>query len=258
MLIEAPELSSFLPVRHGFFTREGGVSEGIYASLNGGTGSRDEPERVRANRAVIAEQLGVAPDRLLSLHQVHGAEVVRAVGPWPSGERPKADGMVTTEPDLALAILTADCGPVLFADHANRVIGACHAGWKGALGGVLDATVDAMVALGADRAAIVAVLGPTIGRDSYEVGPDLVERFCREDEANRRLFQPGGKPGHALFDLPAYIARRLELTGVGEVAAMDLDTYADENRFYSYRRATHRGEPDYGRQISAISLTKAV
>lgn len=255
MLIEAPELSSFPAIRHAFFTRRGGESGGIYASLNGGLGSSDDPGRVERNRALMAEQLGLRPDRLVSLHQVHSAEAVRVTGPW-GGDRPKADGMATADPDIALAIATADCGPVLFADHHAGVIGAAHAGWKGALGGVLDATVDLMEELGADRTAIVAVLGPTIGPASYEVGPEFLDRFVGEDGINRRHFRPGPRPDRVYFDLPAYIVQRLEATGIGEAAMLDLDTYSDEERFFSYRRATHRGEPDYGRLISAISMTQ--
>lgn len=255
MLIEAPELSSFPNIRHAFFTRQGGVSEGIYASLNGGVGSSDDPGRVRRNRELMAEQLGAAADRLVSLHQIHSALAVQVGAPWPSGDRPRADAMVTNTPGIALAIASADCGPVLFADHHAGVVGAAHAGWKGALGGVLDATVALMEELGADRTHIVAVLGPTIGRDAYEVGPEFMERFLAEDALNAGHFRPSEREGHAFFDLPAYIGRRLEATGIGEVALSDLCTYSDEERFFSYRRATHRGEPDYGRLISAVSLT---
>jgi len=256
MLIEAPELSSFPNVRHAFFTRRGGVSEGIYASLNGGQGSADDPERVRRNRALMAGMIGVAPENFVSVHQIHSPTVVTATAAWSREERSKADGIVTRTPDLALAILTADCGPVLFADHESHVIGACHAGWGGALGGVLEATVEAMVAIGAAREAIVAVLGPTIGPTAYEVGPEFKARFLAADPANEPYFAPGEREGHAMFDLPAYIVARLEATGIGEVGNLGLCTYGDEERFFSYRRATHRGEPDYGRQISAISLTR--
>lgn len=255
MLIEAPELSSFPNVRHAFFTRQGGVSGGIYASLNGGLGSGDDPDHVRQNRALMAEQFGLAPQALVSLHQIHSATVVTATEPWTREERPRADGVVTKTPGLALGILTADCGPVLFADHAAGVIGACHAGWGGALGGVLEATIDAMVTLGADREAIVAVLGPTIGPTAYEVGPEFEARFVAAEAANARFFVPSEREGHAMFDLPAYIVARLEGTGIGEVANVGLCTYSDGERFFSYRRTTHRGEPDYGRQISAIALT---
>ena len=256
MLIEAPELSSFPNVRHAFFTRQGGSSTGIYASLNGGLGSNDDPTHVLANRAVMAEQIGVSPESLVSLHQIHSATVVTATEPWSRENRPRADGVVTRTPHIALGILTADCGPVLFADHASGVIGACHSGWGGAIGGVLEATVDAMVGIGAEREAIVAVLGPTIGPLAYEVGPEFKARFVAADAGNERFFVESPRDGHAMFDLPAYIVARLERTGIGEVADLGLCTYSDEERFYSYRRTTHRGEPDYGRQISAIALTR--
>lgn len=255
MLIEAPELSSFPNVRHAFFTRQGGVSDGIYASLNGGLGSGDDPAHVVANRARMAEQIGIEPENLVSLHQIHSATVVTATAHWPRAERPRADGVVTATPHLALGILTADCGPVLFADHGAGVIGACHAGWGGALGGVLEATVDAMVALGAAREDIVGVLGPTIGPTAYEVGPEFKARFLAAEAGNAAYFLPSERAEHAMFDLPAYIVARLEATGIGEVANVGLCTYSDEERFFSYRRTTHRGEPDYGRQISAITLT---
>jgi YfiH family protein len=256
MLIEAPELSSFPRIRHAFFTRQGGVSDGLYASLNGGLGSSDDPAHVAENRARMAHELGVAPQNLVSLHQIHSPEAILVEGPW-GGERPRADGMATNRPDIALAIATADCGPVLFADPHGGVIGACHAGWKGALFGVLEATIARMEELGAERARIVAVLGPTIGRDNYEVGPDFAARFAEADPANARFFRPSPeRDGYALFDLPGYIVARLTAAGVGEAENLDHCTYADEDRFYSYRRATHRGEPDYGRLISAIALTR--
>jgi YfiH family protein len=256
MLIEAPALSSYPRVRHAFFTRQGGVSEGLFASLNGGLGSSDLPGHVAENRARMARDVGVAPENLVSLHQIHSAEAIVVEAPW-GGERPRADGLATNRPDIALAIATADCGPILFADPHAGVIGACHAGWKGALGGVLEATTARMEELGAERARITAVLGPTIGRDNYEVGPDFAARFAEADPENRRFFRPSpGRDGHALFDLPAYIMARLTALGLGEIENLGLCTYADEARFYSYRRATHRGEPDYGRLISAISLTR--
>jgi YfiH family protein len=254
MFIEAPELASFPNVRHAFFTRRGGVSEGLYATLNGGLGSSDDPSRVAENRRRMAEQLGVEPSRLVSVHQVHSPDAVTVEGPWP-GERPRADGMVSAEPSLALGITTADCGPVLFADPHGRVVGAAHAGWRGALTGVLEATVDAMERLGARRDRIVAVLGPTISQEAYEVGPDFKARFVEADPRNERFFRPAGRDGHAMFDLPGFVGARLEAAGIGEFANMNLCTYTDEERFFSYRRTTHRGEPDYGRLISAISVT---
>lgn len=254
MFIEAPELASYPNIRHAFFTREGGVSEGLYASLNGGLGSSDDPARVRENRSRMARELDVTPEALVSVHQVHSPDAVIVTAPW-SGERPKADGMATTVPGLALAITTADCGPVLFADPHAGVVGAAHAGWRGALTGVLEGTIAAMESLGARRASIVAVLGPTISQGAYEVGDDFMQRFLAEASENDRFFSQNGKPGHAQFDLPAYIGHRLERAGIAEFANLDLCTYADEERFYSFRRTTHRGESDYGRLISAISLT---
>ncbi|PXW66858.1 peptidoglycan editing factor PgeF [Methylobacterium sp. B4] len=254
MFIEAPELSSHSYVRHAFFTRQGGVSEGLYASLNGGIGSRDEPARIAENRARMCAQFALPEGNLVSLYQVHSAEVVTVEAPFPLDERPKADAMVTRVPGLALGIATADCGPILFADPENRVVGAAHAGWKGALGGVVEATVAAMERLGAGRENIVAVLGPTISQASYEVGEEFVERFRSEVPEAERFFAPG-RPGHAQFDLPAFILGRLEQAGVGESASLGLCTYADPDRFYSFRRTTHRNEPDYGRLISAIALT---
>jgi YfiH family protein len=255
MFIEAPELSSHARVRHAFFTRAGGVSEGIYASLNGGLGSQDIPERVAQNRTRMCAQLGLPTDRLVSLYQVHSAEVVTVEGPFPASDRPKADAMVTRVPGLALGIATADCGPILFADPEHGVVGAAHAGWKGALTGVIEATVGAMEALGARRPQIVAVLGPTISQASYEVGPDFVARFRTEAPGMDRFLGPGTREGHAQFDLPGFILARLGEADIGAAAMLNLCTYADPASFYSYRRTTHRNEPDYGRLISAIALT---
>ena len=255
ILIEAPELSSHAGVRHAFFTRRGGVSAAIYETLNGGLGSQDAPEHVAENRARMCAQLGLPPDRLASLYQVHSAEVVTVEAPFAEAERPRADAMVTRVPGLALGIATADCGPILFADPETGVVGAAHAGWKGALTGVIGATVAAMEALGARRNRIVAVLGPTIGQASYEVGPDFITRFRAEAPGMERFLGPGTRPDHAQFDLPSFILARLAEAEVGEATSLNLCTYADPERFYSYRRATHRGEPDYGRLISAIALT---
>ncbi len=257
MFVEAPELASFATLRHAFFTRQGGVSEGLYASLNGGTGSSDQPERVAENRRRMAEQVEVEAGNLLSLYQVHSADVVVVTEPWAPSDRPRADGMVTRTPGIALAIATADCGPLLFADPHAGVIGAAHAGWKGAFTGVLEATLAAMEGLGARREETVAVLGPTISRAAYEVGPEFAARFREADPENERFFSASEREGHRFFDLPAYIRTRLERAGIGEFEDLALCTYADAERFYSYRRTTHRGEPDYGRLISAISLSPA-
>lgn len=254
MFIEAPELISHPTIRHAFFTRQGGVSDGLYASLNGGLGSDDVPARIAGNRGRMCAKLGVGRENLVSLYQVHSADVVVVDAPFPIEDRPKADAMVTRVPGLALGIATADCGPILFADPTNGVIGAAHAGWKGALGGVIAATMAAMEALGAERAGTVAVLGPTIARESYEVGTDLLERFRVEAPGSERFFADGARPGHAQFDLPGFILARLAEAGVGQVSALGLCTYADSDRFYSFRRTTHLGEADYGRMISAIAL----
>ncbi len=253
-MLQAPTLEALPGVRHGFFTREGGVSQGVYASLNGGIGSNDKPDLVAENRARMARSLGVAPDRFLSVYQIHSPEVVTVDRAWPSAERPRADAMVTRETGIALGIGTADCGPVLFADGEASVIGAAHAGWRGALTGVLEATIAAMEKLGASRGRIRAAAGPMISQPNYEVGPDLVERFVAADRDNSRFFKPG-KPGRSMFDLPGYIVARLQRAGVGSVENLGLCTYADPERFYSYRRMTHRAEPDYGRHINAIALS---
>ena len=243
--------SDALTPRHGFFTRKGGASSGIFAGLNCGAGSSDLAEIVAINRGRVAAWLDVAPDHLLTLHQVHSATALAVAGPM--AERPKADAMVTATPGLALAVLTADCQPVLFADARAGVIGAAHAGWRGALDGVLEATVAAMEGLGAARARIHAVIGPTISQAAYEVGHDFAQGFLDEDPANARFFAsgPAGKP---MFDLPAYGLHRLRSAGVGHAEWTGHCTYRDPERFYSYRRTTHLGEADYGRLISAIRL----
>ena len=245
--IVAPALAG---VRHAFFTREGGVSEGVYASLNGGVGSRDAPERVAENRRRMAEHLGV--DALLVPYQIHSPTCLAVSEPW--SERPRADALATATPGLALGVTGADCGMILFADRQAKVVGAAHAGWQGALGGVLEATLDTMETLGASRGAIVAVLGPTIGSASYEVGPEFRERFVAADPANEAFFKPSVREQHRMFDLPGFIGHRLRSAGVGAFASLDLDTYADETRLFSYRRTTHRREADYGRLVSAIAL----
>ncbi|KPF72270.1 polyphenol oxidase [Bosea sp. AAP35] len=253
MFITSPDLAAEPGLRHAFFTREGGVSSGIYASLNGGLGSSDDAAAIAENRARMAAHLAVAPSHLVSLHQVHSADVEIIGGPWP-GERPKADAMVSAAPGVALGISTADCGPILFADSEARVIGAAHAGWKGAFSGIVASTVTAMEKLGARRERIVAVLGPTISAKAYEVGPEFVERFKAENQTYARFFTASERAAHAMFDLPAFIGLRAQEAGIGRFLDLSLCTYGDEDRFFSYRRTTHRGEPDYGRLISAITL----
>jgi len=241
-------------IAHGFFTREGGVSDGIYASLNCGIGSKDERDRVLENRARVTEALGVPSEALATPYQVHSADVVTVETAWAPGEGPKADAVVTDRPGVALGVGAADCGPVLFADAEARVIGAAHAGWRGALAGVTDSAIAAMEKLGADRRNIVAVLGPSISQANYEVGPELVEKFTADDIGNARYFKPSERAGHSMLDLPGYTIARLRAAGVMAIS-MGLCTYAEPDRFYSYRRATHRGEADYGRLINAIVLT---
>jgi polyphenol oxidase len=243
-----------LGLRHAFFTRQGGVSQGIYASLNGGQGSDDDEVAVAENRARMAAHMGVAPAQFCSLYQIHSASCVPVTTPWTREARPQADAMVTATPGIALAIGTADCGPILFADPAARVIGAAHAGWKGAIGGVLEATITSMETLGAARANIIAVLGPMLSQDNYEVGAEFEAQFMAQDAANARFFRVGTREGHPHFDLPGYITARLEAAGLGHVHNLARCTYAKEELFFSYRRKTHRGEADYGRLISAIVL----
>jgi purine-nucleoside/S-methyl-5'-thioadenosine phosphorylase / adenosine deaminase len=241
-------------VAHGFFTRLGGVSQGVYASLNGGVGSRDTPEAVTENRARIAAKLGAAPERLAVPFQVHSPDAVAITELWPDGARPRCDALVTATPGLALGVTGADCGMILFADQCARVIGAAHAGWKGALTGVVEATVTAMERLGAKRGDIVAGLGPCIANNSYEVGPEFVAAFEDAGDDTARYFAPSPREGRSMFDLNAYIAERAERAGVGGFEDLRLDTYADERRFFSYRRATHRKESDYGRLLSVIVM----
>lgn len=239
---------------HAFFTREGGVSNGVYATLNGGVGSRDDPAAVAENRRRMAARLGVAPERFMVPYQVHSADVAVVDAPWVPTARPRVDAVVTATPGLGLGVTGADCGIVLLAAPDQGIVAATHAGWKGALGGVLEATVDTMVRLGAARDGIVAVLGPTIGAASYEVGPEFVERFRAASAANEAFFVPSARAGHAMFDLPGYITIRLRGCGVSRVETLGLDTYAEEGRFFSYRRSVHRKDADYGRLVAAIAL----
>jgi len=248
-------LLSIHGIRHAFFTREGGVSDGVYTSLNAGLGSRDAPERVAENRARMAAALGVAPDRFVTAYQVHSPHVVVATAPWSRADAPRADAVVTRTPALAVGVTTADCGPLLLADREAGVVGAAHAGWRGALTGVAEAAVEAMEQLGAARRRIVVALGPMIRQPNYEVGPDFVARFAADDTGSDRFFAPAARDGHAMFDLPGYITARLQRAGVGRIEDLGHCTYGDPARFFSYRRSTHRAEADYGRHISAIALS---
>lgn len=248
--IRAAALAS-LP--HGFLGREGGVSTGIHASLNVGLGSDDERDAIQENRRRAAA--AVAPGAaLVTLHQVHSAIAVTVDRPWPDDARPEADALVTDRPGLLLGILTADCVPVLLADVQAGVVGAAHAGWKGALGGVTDAVIEAMERLGGRRERITAAIGPCIARASYEVDDMFFARFAAADRENERFFADGRRPGHHQFDIEAYVAARLAAAGLTRIEALGLDTYANESRFFSFRRSTHRGEPGYGRQCSLICL----
>jgi YfiH family protein len=253
MMPGSPLLSAIPGLRHGFFTRDGGVSDGIYQSLNGGIGSQDDASHVAENRRRMAAQLGVAPMHLLTAFQIHSPDVAVASEPWDTGTRPRVDAIVTRTAGLAIGVTAADCGPVLFVDPSARVIGAAHAGWKGALTGVLESTINAMEQIGAERAGIVAAIGPLIRQHSYEVGAEFVERFTLAGADNAGFFVPSERAGHAMFDLAGFIRMRLENAGVLMIDDTGIDTYSDE-RFYSYRRSVHRGEPDYGRHVHAIVL----
>lgn len=239
-------------VQHGFFSRRGGASSRIYEGLNCGPGSNDQREAVALNRARAATALDLPPERLVSLHQIH-SDIVVVAGPEGWTERPKADGVVTAAPGVALGILTADCAPVLLADREAGVVGAAHAGWRGALEGVLEATIDAMVALGARREAITAAVGPTISQAAYEVGVEFFERF-RDEEAGFEQFFVQSAGDRMRFDLPGFVLHRLREAGIAAADWIGRCTYGDPARFFSYRRATHAGEPDYGRLLSAIRL----
>ena len=253
IMLQSTSLAALDGIRHGFFTRAGGVSNGCYESLNAGVGSNDAPAHVAENRARMAAAVGVAPERLISAYQIHSPAVVIAEAPWDTTARPKADAIVTRVAKLAIAVSTADCGPILFADAQAGVIGAAHAGWRGALSGVAEATIAAMERCGADRSRIVAALGPMIRQPSYEVGSEFVTRFLNADADNAVFFLPSSREGHAMFDLAGFIRDRLEAAGVLMIDDLGLDTYSDE-RFFSYRRSVHRGETDYGRHVHAIAL----
>lgn len=243
--------SDALKARHGFFTRKGGASSGIFAGLNCGSGSTDQAEIVAINRSRVAEAMGLPPEALVTVHQVHSARALPVTGPL--AVRPEADAMVTATPRVLLGVLTADCQPILFQDASAGVIGAAHAGWRGAVDGVLEATLDAMERLGATRRQIHAVIGPTISQKAYEVGPEFFDRFRSEDPESLRFFA-NGPADRMLFDLPGYGLHRLRAAGVGHAEWTGHCTYSDPARFYSYRRTTHAGEADYGRLISTIRL----
>jgi YfiH family protein len=254
LILSAPNLSSD-NVAHGFFGRSGGISTGIFASLNCGPGSGDERGNVIENRRRAVAHMTNGPDaKLITLYQIHSAQTVTVTEAWEIGEGPQADAMVTNVPGLALGILTADCAPVLLGDAEAGVIGAAHAGWKGALGGVTDSVIAEMESLGAKRARIAAAIGPCISQANYEVGAEFIAKFRDADAANTRFFAPSEKADHGKFDLAGYVAARLRSAGIGNIHTVDACTYAREADFFSFRRATHRGEKDYGRQLSAILL----
>ncbi|MDQ2953313.1 MAG: peptidoglycan editing factor PgeF [Pseudomonadota bacterium] len=253
-MLQAPTLSASHGIRHAFFTRAGGVSEGVYASLNGGIGSHDEAANVAENRARMARTLEISPENLVTAYQIHSPDVVIAEQSWNANMRPHADAIVTRIPRLGIGVTTADCGPVLFAEAQAGVVGAAHAGWRGALSGVIEATIGGMEKLGANRARIVAAIGPMIRQPNYEVGAELVEKFLGDNHGNARFFAPAQRDGHAMFDLAAYVAARLASAGIRQIEDLDRCTYSDPSHFFSYRRSQHRGETDYGRHVNAIAL----
>jgi polyphenol oxidase len=253
-LISLAALNDAAGIRHAFFTREGGVSAGLYSSLNCGFGSGDAAEKVAENRARAMAALDLVPDRLVTCHQVHSPDVVTVAAPWRREDNPRADALVTNCRGIALGILTADCVPVLFADADAGVIGAAHAGWKGALGGVVAATVAAMARLGAAPGRMRAAVGPCIAQRSYEVGPEFPARFLAEDADNGDFFAPARRAGHFMFDIAGYVERRLIAAGIGAIQRAPCDTVAEETRFFSYRRACLKGEKDFGNGLSAIVL----
>ncbi len=256
MKLHAASLSALGGIRHAFFTRQGGVSGGVYASLNSGIGSNDDAAHVTENRARMAKALGVDVARLITAFQIHSAQVVVADAPWSVESRPRADAIVTKTPGLAVGVSTADCGPLLFADPQARVVGAAHAGWRGAFSGVIEGTIATMEKLGADRRRITVALGPLIRKENYEVSDSFVDEFLRADEGYARFFAPAARAGHAMFDLPGFIGSRLEQSGIARFEDLAICTYSDPDRFYSYRRSTHRSEPDYGRHVNAIVLAE--
>jgi hypothetical protein len=252
--LTAPNLSALDGISHAFFTRRGGVSRGIYESLNCGIGSDDDPEAVKENRARASAAIGAAPDRFLTPYQIHSAEAFVVDEPFaPGPDGPQADALVTNRPGIAIAVSTADCVPVLLADPQAGVIAAVHAGWRGALGGVLESALEAMRGLGAETGRVQAAIGPAICTSAYEVGEEFRDSFLKEDPASERFFSPG-KSGRPHFDLPSYVGARLEKAGTSDVSTIRLCTYSEAERLFSFRRTTHLGETDYGRQVSAIML----
>jgi len=254
MIIESDTLAALPGITHGFGTREGGVSSGIYATLNCGAGSDDDQDNIACNRSRVAARLGASPHSLITPYQIHSADVAVVDEPWAPGRGPKADGVVTSRPDLAIAISTADCVPVLFADPETKVIGAAHAGWQGALSGVLEATLGQMERLGARRTHIYATIGPAISQAAYEVGEEFEARFLQKNRENARFFSRDNKQSRPHFDLTGYVAARLQDARLNTVDKIQLCTYQEKTRFFSYRRSCHAHEPDYGRQISAIMI----
>jgi YfiH family protein len=254
MFITCPELSKHAKIRHGFFTRNGGVSEGLYASLNCGPGSGDSLAAVAENRARVAASLGAPADSLCTAHQVHSGTAVILEKPWQHADAPQADALVTNVPGIVLGVLSADCLPVLFSDEKARVIGAAHSGWKGAIGGVLDDTIAKMESLGAKKTDIIATIGPAIAQISYEVGAEFLANLTAQDANNSKFFINSNRPNHYLFDLKGYAKSRLLKAGISAINVLAHDTCLLENDFFSFRRATHGQEPVYGRQISAITL----
>jgi polyphenol oxidase len=243
-------------IRHAFFTRQGGVSEGVYAALNCGFGSRDDPAKVEQNRAIAAAQFGLPVERLVTCHQIHDTATVTVERPWRRDANPRADAMVTAVPGIALGVLAADCAPVLFADPVARIVGAAHGGWRGALAGVMEATVATMAVLGARPERIRAGIGPCIAQPSYEVGPEFEAAYAAADQGSGRFFAPAPREGHFLFDLGGYIADRLARLGLAAIERAPHDTAAEATLFFSYRRACLRGESDYGRGLAAIALAE--
>jgi len=251
-MIKSSAIAEIDGISHGFFTRQGGHSRGIFASLNTGLGADEDNETILKNRQIVADKLGA--EQLVTPYQYHSAVVLAVDEGWDWQSPPKADGLVTRQKGLAIAVNTADCTPVIFADVKGRAVGIAHAGWKGTVGGVLEAVVAAMAELGVEAGDIIAAIGPTISQENYEVGPEFVEQFIADNPDSARFFIPSKRDGHAMFDLPACVEARLQSCDLNQIEDLALCTYGDEEQFFSYRRATHRSEPDYGRQMSGVCL----